>query len=441
LPNILSSIVPSVALLCRSGVHRRRSVATCLCMFALYLCTTQSAAFQCSAGEIPIKHVVIIIKENRSFDNYFGTFPGANGATKGKAGSKIVPLRRAKLVSPDLPHDWKASLTAINGGKMNGFYRNAPDYAAYVQFHQKDIPNYWKYAKAFALADNFFSSTNGPSFPEHIYFAAASSDDIVSDPDDPTHKRSLAWGCDSDPRARAQQVDPLTGQRTMIFPCIDIPTLPDELNAAGHTWRYYSTPYPDYGFIWSILDSISHIRYGDQWGTNVLDGNTFIKDVGSGQLADVTWITPSYLNSDHPPANVCVGENWSVQIINAIMQSQFWDSTAIFITWDDFGGFYDHVPPPTVDYFGLGIRVPLIILSPYVKAGTVHHTVFEFSSLLRFTEKLFDLPALTERDAKADDMMKAFDFNQSPLPPLILNTRQCPKKAQLSIPSDDVDGD
>ncbi len=406
----------------------------------MYLWVTQSAAFRCSAEGIPIKHVVIIVKENRSFDNYFGTFPGANGATSGKAGSKRVALRQARLKSRDLAHDWKASITAIDGGKMDGFYRIAPKYEAYVQFHQKDIPNYWKYAQTFALADNFFSSINGPSFPQHMYFAAASSDDIISDPSKLPHQRSLAWGCDSPPETRAQQVDPINGQETMIFPCVDIPTLPDELNAAGRTWRYYSTPYPEYGFIWSILDSISHIRYGDQWDTNVLDGDNFVKDVRSGQLADVTWITPSFWNSDHPPANVCTGENWSVEIINAIMQSQFWDSTAIFMTWDDFGGFYDHVPPPTVDYFGLGIRVPLIILSPYVKAGTVHHTVFEFSSLLKFTETLFDLPALTERDAKADNMMKAFDFNQKPLPPLILSTRQCPKTKQLS-PSPDVDGD
>ena len=206
-------------------------------------------------------------------------------------------------------------------------------------------------------------------------------------------------------------------------------------------WRYYSTPYPDYGFIWSILDSISHIRYGGQWDSNVLDVKNFTNDIQNGQLADVTWITPNFTNSDHPPANVCTGEGWSVEIINAIMQSQFWNSTAIFLTWDDFGGFNDHVPPPAVDYFGLGIRVPLIILSPYVKAGTVHHSVFEFSSLLSFTEKLFNLPPMTERDQKADDMMKAFDFTQSPLPPLILTPRQCPKVKQLSAPLVDVDGD
>jgi len=399
-------------------------------------------ALTCAAQTNPIKHVVIIVKENRSFDHYFGTFPGANGATTGMVGSKQVPLGHARFVSNDLPHTRKDAIIDINGGKMNGFWHGAPKHASYVQFHERDIPNYWKYARNFALADNFFSSMNGPSYPQHIYFAAAGSDDIVTDPNDPGGHRSLAWGCDSNPEARAQQVDPNTGNRTLIFPCFDIPTLPDELNAAGNTWRYYSIPYPQYGFIWSILDSISHIRYGAQWDTNVLNVNNFISDVQNGQLADVTWITPGFADSDHPPASVCQGEGWTVKVINALMQSQFWNSTAIFVTWDDFGGFYDHVPPPQVDYFGLGLRVPLLIVSPYVKAKSVHHTVFEFSSLLKFTETLFNLPPMTDRDKNADDMMKAFDFKQTPLPPLILTPRQCPKTKALSLePSSEEDGD
>jgi len=401
-------------------------------------------ALSCAAQTNPIKHVVIIIKENRSFDNYFGTFPGTNGATYGFAGSKRIPLAHAKLVSPDLGHGWRESIEAIDGGKMDGFYKDAPHYGSYVQFHKEDIPNYWKYAQTFALADNFFSSMYGGSFPQHLYFAAASSDDIVGNPSQLKHgKRGpQAWGCDSQPGVVVAQVDPNNGQKNYIFPCIDIPTLPDELDAAGRTWRYYSANRNSYGFIWSILDSISHIRYGGEWDTNVLDVNNFANDVQSGQLADVTWITPLGPVSDHPPQNVCRGENWSVEIINAIMQSKFWDSTAIFLTWDDFGGFYDHVPPPTVDYFGLGIRVPFIIISPYVKPGTIHHSVFEFSSMLSFSEKLFDLPHLTERDKDADDMMKAFDFSQTPLPPLILSPRKCPNVKQLSAkPLPDDDGD
>jgi len=398
-------------------------------------------ALSCAAQTNPIKHVVIIIKENRSFDNYFGTFPGANGATYGMAGSKRIPLKHAQLESQDLPHGFKESLEAIDGGKMDGFYHLAAHDASYVQFHKEDIPNYWKYAQKFALADNFFSSMYGGSFPNHMYFAAASSDDIVGNPSG-QKQHPQAWGCDSLPGTYVIQVDPINGQRNNIFPCVDIPTLPDELNAAGHTWRYYSADRTAYGFIWSVLDAISHIRYGDQWSTNVLNVNNFANDVANGQLADVTWITPTGPVSDHPPMSVCTGEGWSVQIINAIMNSQFWDSTAIFLTWDDFGGYYDHVPPPNVDYFGLGIRVPLIIISPYVVPGTVHHTVFEFSSLLSFSEKLFGLPPLTQRDKEADDMMRAFDFNQKALPPLILTPRKCPNTKHVSSkPLPDDDGD
>ncbi len=404
------------------------------------LFTVLLLALSCSAQNIPIKHVVIIIKENRSFDHMFGLFPGANGATYGYAGSQKIPLAHAQLISADLPHGFRESLTAIDGGKMDGFYKIAKDYQSYVQFHQEDIPNYWKYAEKFGLADNFFSSMYGGSFPNHMYFAAASSDDIVGNPSGQKQTPN-AWGCDSLPGTYVIQVDPTNGQRNNIFPCVDIPTLPDELNAAGHTWRYYSATRTAYGFIWSVLDSINHIRYGDQWDTNVLDVNNFASDVQNGQLADVTWITPTGPVSDHPPKSVCVGEGWSVEIINAIMNSQFWDSTAIFLTWDDFGGFYDHVNPPKEDYFGLGIRVPMIIISPYVKPGSIHHTVFEFSSMLSFAETLFGLPALTKRDEEADNMMKAFDFSQKALPPLILTPRQCPneKERPFTLPDDDGD--
>ena len=142
----------------------------------------------CAAKNIPIKHVVIIIKENRSFDNYFGTFPGANGATYGMAGSKRIPLGHAKLVSADQDHGWVASLEAMDNGKMDGFYKLAPHYRSYVQFHQADIRNYWKYAQTFALADNFFSSQYGASFPNHLYLGAADSDGIVDNPTKLEHR-------------------------------------------------------------------------------------------------------------------------------------------------------------------------------------------------------------------------------------------------------------
>jgi len=396
-----------------------------------------------SAQTIPIQHVVIIIKENRSFDTLFGTFPGANGATWGMAGSKRIPLGHAQLKQQDPLHGWGASLGSIDGGKMNGFYRTLSHYGAYVQFYQSDIPNYWKYAQTFALADNFFSSMYGGSFPNHLYFAAADSDEMSDNPFGYKNKPA-AWGCDSTPGTKTDRRDPVSGKLSYIFPCVDIPTLPDELNAAGLSWRYYAATSTQYGYTWSVLDAINHIRNGDQWGTNVVPVDNFESDVQT-QLADVTWITPSGRFSDHPETDLsmCAGEGWSVQIINAIMKSPFWKSTAIFLTWDDFGGFYDHVPPPTVDYFGLGIRVPLLVISPYVKAGTVQRGLSEVTSLLRFTEKVFNLPPITQRDKKANDLMDMFNFNQQPLAPLILTPRKCPqvKEPQVELMTDDDDGD
>jgi len=387
---------------------------------------------------------VIIIKENRSFDHMFGTFPGANGATTGMAGSKRIHLGHAKLTGPDLRHGWNSSEEAIDQGKMDGFYRYAPHYEAYVQFLKTDIPKYWLYAQNFVLADNFFSSIYGGSFPNHVYFAAADSDEMTDNPVGDGH-RPARWGCDSSRGTKAPTRDPSTGQISHIFPCVNIPTLPDELNAAGLTWRYYTATSTQYGYVWSVLDAINHIRYGDQWSTNVVPVNNFTTDVQS-QLADVTWITPLGEVSDHPEPNLslCVGEGWSVQIINAIMNSPFWNSTAIFLTWDDYGGYYDHVPPPTVDFYGLGIRVPLLVISPYVKAGTVQHGLSSATSLLRFAEKVFNLPALTQRDKTANNLMDMFNFNQQPLAPLLLTPRKCPQIKKLPagpMLDDNDDGD
>ena len=152
----------------------------------------------------------------------------------------------------------------------------------------------------------------------------------------------------------------------------------------------------------------------------------FETDALSGQLASMSWLVPFLHTSEHPPFGVCQGENWTVSKINAIMQGADWNSTAIFITWDDFGGFYDHVPPPTVNNFGFGPRVPLLIISPYAKKGYISHTMYEFSSVLKFVETRFNLPALTPGDTQANNVTDAFNFSQAPLPPLVLQTRTCP---------------
>jgi phospholipase C len=167
---------------------------------------------------------------------------------------------------------------------------------------------------------------------------------------------------------------------------------------------------------------------------NVVSDAEFITDLENGDLPAVSWLTPSFGLSDHPPASVCKGENWTVEMLNALGRSEYWDSTAVVLTWDDYGGFYDHVPPPHVDIYGMGPRVPAIVISPYALRGAIDSDLMEFASVLRFIEQVFELPSLGGRDATADDMLSAFDFTQEPRPPLILEPRDCPE-GKAPVPS------
>ena len=378
----------------------------------------------------PIQHVVFIVKENHSFDNIFGTFPGANGATVGLCGSKQVALTHSALAPPNLTHDWVPEHTGIDNGKMDGFCQISANYAPYIQYYQSDIPNYWRYAQQFALADNMFSSLAGASFGNHLYLAAATSNEFVTNPKFPNGPDDTYWGCDAPSDTIAGRVpNPSKSQQVKwVYPCMEATTLSDLLDGAGLSWHYYAPSEGQAGYIWSVFDSVPHIRFGSEWTTNVTTPPNFITDVVQKKtLANFTWISPEWGFSEHPKASICTGENWTVAQVNAIMQSPFWKSTVIFIVWDDWGGYYDHVAPPNVDFFGLGIRVPMIIISPYVRAKTVVHTQYEFASVLKFAEKTFNLPQLTSRDKKANDMMDAFNFSQSPLSPFILKSHKCPK--------------
>jgi phospholipase C len=217
------------------------------------------------------------------------------------------------------------------------------------------------------------------------------------------------------------------GKRAQVFPCFEFQTLGDTLETAGISWKYYAPPEDTPGYNWSAFDAIGHIRNTSQWTEHVVSDSQFAADAQSGKLPAVSWLTPPWNYSEHANAGSCDGENWTVEQLNAVMQGPLWDTTAIFLTWDDFGGFYDHVPPPSIDQFGLGPRVPMLIISPYAKPGYVSHTQYEFSSVLAFIEKRFDLPALTPRDEQANDMLDSFDFKQTPLSPLRLQPRSCPE--------------
>jgi len=379
-------------------------------------------------GVQKIQHIVFLIKENRSFDHYFGTFPGADGATSGQtADGKTIPISHSPDVTRfDLGHSWRDAIIAINGGRMNGFDQialgNVAGYKqAYTQLEQSDIPNYFTYAQNFVLADRMFSSMAGPSFPNHLFTVAAQDAHVLDNP----HPSNGTWGCDADDGLTVPVDHPEEDRIRMAPPCFDFQTLADSLENAHISWKYYAPSRGHYGYQFSTLDSVKHIRNGPLWAQRVVPDSQFAEDAKNGRLPAVSWLVTGEAN-EHPPRSTCMGENWTVREMNAVMQGPDWNSTAVFITWDDFGGFYDHVAPPSISSYSLGPRVPLLIISPYAKQGYISHREYEFSSFLKLAEVRFNLPPLTGRDSKANDMLDSFDFEHPPQPTLLLKERVCP---------------
>jgi phospholipase C len=395
-----------------------------------------------------IDHIVFLVKENRTYDHLFGRFPGADGVTEGRTcDGDTVPLRRADDDSPGASHGFLAAIEAINGGEMNCFdvIPDGQNLRAYVQYEPAQIPNYWRYAEEFTIGDRFFSSVYGPTFVEHFWLVASQTDRYV-DNQRPLEGQGgddgiLGGYCD-DPSERIWSFPKLdASDREAIYaleesaetealkrryfierwPCHDVETLPDLLEERDISWKYYTSDSPYF----QIFPAIPHIHYGPM-SRKIVDSGEFLTDLAAGGMPAVTWLLPPTPESDHPGYGaLCDGENWSVRMINAIMSSPEWRNTAIFLTWDDFGGFYDHVPPPHLDVYGYGPRVPLIVISPYAKRGFVFSEVADFSSMLRFAERIHRLPALTARDRDANDLLGAFDFTETPRDPLILEERNC----------------
>jgi phospholipase C len=365
---------------------------------------------------VNIQHIVFILCENHTFDNYFGTFPGADGVASAPTSTgqwtSLTPM--PDTYSDDLLcNTWDCALLAMDSGKMDKFDLIGSKWSAFTQASQQEMSNYWAYANRFALADRYFTSVHGPSLPNHLFAIAAQSGGVIDDGGNPGPGAS----CDGNSYGTVTVID-ANGNRSQRAPCLDFPTMLDSLNKASISWKYY-TEGAGYLFV------INHLYNSPAFSSYVAPPDQFLTDAQAGHLPAVSWLLPPGEDSEHPPASMCEGENWAVNVLNAVMRGPDWNSTAVFITWDDFGGFYDHVPPPQVDQFGLGPRVPLLIISAYAKSGYISHTVSDHTSILKFIETRYNLRPLTARDAQANAMLDSFDFNQAPQPPLLLTPRSC----------------
>lgn len=372
------------------------------------------APYDSSGGKI--QHVVFVIQENRGFNVFFKGFKGATTAKFGYNNlNEKIELHQQDLAQGwDMDHSVYGFLADYNNGRLNGWNQEGvssghPKNFAYAYVPKGQIKPYWDMAQQYVLADHMFQSNLDGSFISHQYAIAAYANHAVNYP-------SGAWGCDG---SSGDEINTLTQSRKIganISVCFDQQTLGDELDSAGIPWRFYAAPANNTGFIWSAYQAISHIYYGPDWVNDVMTPSSkFITDVGNGTLEPMTWVTPSWIDSDHSGNNSSTGPSWVTSVVNAVGNSQFWNSTAIFVIWDDWGGWFDPVAPVYEDYDGLGFRIPMIVISPYAKAGYVSHTQYETASILRFVEDTFGLPQLAAADSRAaDPAADCFDFIQAP---------------------------
>jgi phospholipase C len=418
-----------------------------------------------------IDHVVIIMQENRSFDHYFGMYPGADGiAMKDGVPTVCVPNPATdRCVKPfhdpseqqvGGAHGADDARRDVHGGKMDGFIRSVlahdtqgcvrdpssdctvneerPDVMGYKT--EADIPNYWAYARNFVLQDRFFSSVAGPSLPNHLYLVSGWSA-RCKDPNDPMSCIPEDNGTD--------KLDPDRPGTDWDMPWTDLTYL---FNKAGISWRYYVSegfesdcdnnpkhcvkrePGPGTPMLWNPLPEFKTVHEAGRLD-QIQTMPHFWRTLERGRLPNVTWIMPSEPQSEHPAAKVSVGQAFVTNIVNHIMRSPLWKSTAIFVTWDEWGGFYDHVEPPVVDGQGLGPRVPGLVISPYAKKGYIDHETASFDSYVKFIENVFlkgqrldpttdgrpdSRPIVRENAPQIDDLMQDFDFTQKPRPPYLL---------------------
>ena len=378
-----------------------------------------------------IQHVIIVFQENRSVDNLFNGYKGADTQTWGLNHlNKRVNLVQVSETAPyDVSHAHWSFVTEFNGGKMNGFdlaqsVCNNPaacppaPQRPYAMVPRSESKPYWDMARQWVLADKMFQTNQGPSFPAHQYIVSGTStisngSNLRAAENPHTGQGTITGGCDSPVGSRVVVIDRNGNVNQKVYPCFERTSLTDLLDNKNVGWRYYENDYKP--GLWVALDAIKHIRQAPWYKTKVVTpSNRVLTDINSGNLAAVSWVMPSADDSDHARVTDGTGPSWVASIVNAVGRSKYWKTTAIFVTWDDWGGFYDHVKPPVYNSYELGFRVPLLVISPYAKAGFVSHKQHEFGSILKFVEETYGLGSLNTTDVRADDLTDCFNFNQPP---------------------------
>ncbi len=375
-----------------------------------------------------IKHIVIMVQENRSFNDLFKGYKGATTASYGydSYGAKVKLLPIGLETTWDIDHSSGAFFAACDGTgsipgtncKMDGFNKEYvgcgsqcpiphPQYA-YVP--RSETQPYFDMAREWVLADQMYASNfDASSFISHQYIIAGQAESAVNYPDS-------NWGCPGGPSDMISKVGP---QRQIPYGyevvCWDPTTLGDELDKAKVSWAFYGEIYSGYPFIWVAYQAINHIYNGPDWSKDMISPpKQIITDVANGKLRSVSWVTPSWGNSDHAGSGSKTGPSWVTSVVNAIGESKYWDSTAIFLFWDDYGGWYDPEPPAYADYDGLGMRLPMVVISPYALHGRVSHVHYEHGSILKFVEETFGLGSLAASDKRANSPDPCFDFKRRP---------------------------
>lgn len=416
--------------------RRSRSRALLILSLAMAGCGSNLSVSP-SAAPLPlsryIKHVVVIVQENRSFDNLFSGFPGADAPRFGYAGRRKIRLHSTRLEDPgNIENNYRDAIAGWNHGKMDGFqkehfYGGPRDYA-YAYVPRSESAPYWAMARAYVLADRMFPTEFGPSFTAHLSLIAGNTDIKPAPIAEVDAPNNIDWGCEAPQGTRSFTLDAKRVERfNGPFPCFSkFPTLADRLDAAGVSWKYYASPLGRIGGkVWSEFSSIRSVRYGADWKKVISPQTRILHDVPDGELAGVSWVTPDWRDSDHTGSGYDSGPSWVASIVNAIGSSPYWNTTAIVVLWDDWGGWYDDAPPPQRDFRGLGIRVGCVIISPYARIrpgareGYVSHTQYEYGSILKFIEQVFGLPpigapALGFTDSRAASIGDVFDFTQRP---------------------------